>query len=77
MDNFIGKTIFNNFQTDKNINQYINKKNTKSNILYFLEKEIDKLFLKTLDKNTDFYKKISNPLIKKKVKEYLINSATN
>jgi type I restriction enzyme R subunit len=76
-DKLIIKGFDHYIKNDKNINQYINKKNTKSNILYFLEKEIDKLFLKTLDKNTDFYKKISNPLIKKKVKEYLINSATN
>jgi type I restriction enzyme R subunit len=76
-DKLIIKSFDHYIKNDKNINQYINKKNTKSNILYFLEKEIDKLFLKTLDKNTDFYKKISNPLIKKKVKEYLINSATN
>ena len=76
-DKLIIKGFSHYIKNDENINQYINKKNTKSNILYFLEKEIDKLFLKTLDKNNDFYKKISNPLIKKKVKEYLINSATS
>jgi type I restriction enzyme R subunit len=73
------KSIINDFNShiknDNDINNYLNNNNSKSNIKYFLEKEIDQLFLKTISKHPLFFKKTNKPIIKQKIKDYLISSA--
>ena len=72
-------SIINNFSKyinkDKNINRYLNNKNSDTNKKYFLDKEIDQLFLKTIKVNPEFYKKTNEPRVKDLIKNYLISEA--